>query len=154
MKDELSIGSSPTGEDCAQVASKGYYELAQKECKAFRNQLLRVSGQPPEHTRLVVKGFPHDFGTYYEVVVIYNDDNAESVEYTFKVEGDTPEYWDDEAKEELSSDNPPERERPSDDEIEAWLMDGVAEATDGCQVEPDGICPHGKSSWLIELGMI
>lgn len=27
-----------------------------------------------------------------------------------------------------------------------------AEATDGCTVEPDGTCPHGYPSWLIQLG--
>ena len=35
-----------------------------------------------------------------------------------------------------------------------WLEDGECEATDGCIVEPDGTCPHGKKSWLIELGII
>lgn len=35
-----------------------------------------------------------------------------------------------------------------------WLEDGGCEATDGCTVEPDGRCPHGKFSWLVELGII
>lgn len=35
-----------------------------------------------------------------------------------------------------------------------WLEDGGCEATDGCTVEPDGTCRHGKKSWLIELGII
>lgn len=35
-----------------------------------------------------------------------------------------------------------------------WLADGVAEATDGCRVEPDGVCPHGCNSWIVELGLI
>lgn len=43
---------------------------------------------------------------------------------------------------------------PTDEQLEEWIFDGVAEATDGCQVEPDGHCPHGKPSWLIELGLI
>lgn len=43
---------------------------------------------------------------------------------------------------------------PSLEELEAWLDDGEAEATDGCLVEPDGTCPHGKKSWLLVLGMI
>jgi len=34
------------------------------------------------------------------------------------------------------------------------MADGIAEATDGCTVEPDGICPHGHPSWLILLGYI
>ena len=35
-----------------------------------------------------------------------------------------------------------------------WFMDGVCEATDGCPVELDGHCPHGKPSWIIVLGLI
>lgn len=43
---------------------------------------------------------------------------------------------------------------PSDEELEDWILEGVAEATDGCIVEPDGVCPHKHKSWLIVLGMI
>ena len=35
-----------------------------------------------------------------------------------------------------------------------WEMDGGCEATDGCWVEPDGICEHGHQSWLLHMGMI
>ena len=44
--------------------------------------------------------------------------------------------------------------RPSLKDLERWSFDGVAEATDGCQVEPDGRCPHGHSSWLLVVGVI
>jgi hypothetical protein len=43
---------------------------------------------------------------------------------------------------------------PSFEELEEWVFDGVAEATDGCRVEPDGSCQHNHDSWLIVLGMI
>ena len=36
--------------------------------------------------------------------------------------------------------------------MEKWMNDGVAKATDGCRVEPDGVCPHGHQSWLLRLG--
>lgn len=35
-----------------------------------------------------------------------------------------------------------------------FLFEAVAEATDGCLVEPDGICRHGHPSWLLRLGVI
>jgi len=35
-----------------------------------------------------------------------------------------------------------------------WQSTGIARATDGCRVEPDGTCMHGCPSWLIELGYI
>ena len=48
----------------------------------------------------------------------------------------------------------PSLNAPSLEQLEQWLMDGICEATDGCIVEPDGTCPHGCSSWLLELGLI
>jgi hypothetical protein len=43
---------------------------------------------------------------------------------------------------------------PSLDQLGEWSIDGIAEATDGCRVEPDGVCPHGHPSWLIAKGVI
>jgi hypothetical protein len=48
----------------------------------------------------------------------------------------------------------PTVDTPSMGEAEYWVMDGVCEATDGCTVEPDGVCPHGHPSWLIAMGVI
>jgi hypothetical protein len=45
-------------------------------------------------------------------------------------------------------------QQPSDDQIEEWVYDSVCDATDGCQVEPDGRCEHGHVSWLLQLGLI
>jgi hypothetical protein len=44
---------------------------------------------------------------------------------------------------------------PDIDELESWIMDSVnTEATDGCEVEPDGFCEHGHQSWLLIMGMV
>lgn len=49
----------------------------------------------------------------------------------------------------------PERQQiPDMATVNEWMMDGVAEAIDGCEVEPDGTCPHGKPSWLLQMGLI
>jgi hypothetical protein len=45
-------------------------------------------------------------------------------------------------------------DRPSWEQVREWIEEGGAEATDGCWVEPDGSCEHGKPSWLLELGLI
>ena len=55
---------------------------------------------------------------------------------------------------EWRSDNMKTTKTPSLKTMERWLMDGVAKATDGCRVEPDGTCQHGAQSWLIVLGFI
>jgi hypothetical protein len=44
--------------------------------------------------------------------------------------------------------------QPSIATMTRWLSSGVAKATDGCRVEPDGTCQHGKPSWLLFLGYI
>jgi hypothetical protein len=48
----------------------------------------------------------------------------------------------------------PETEEPRMDELSDWMDDRVAKATDGCEVEPDGMCEHGHPSWLLHLGLI
>lgn len=101
MRDYLSIGPTPTGEDCAQVGSENYLERARRECKVFIAQLKRVFGEPPFGAHLSITSNPHDFGSYLDVAVVYHDDVEEAVKYAFKVEAETPEYWDEEAKKEL-----------------------------------------------------
>lgn len=46
------------------------------------------------------------------------------------------------------------RKEPSVATMRRWISDGVAKATDGCRVEPDGTCEHGADSWLLVLGLI
>ena len=38
--------------------------------------------------------------------------------------------------------------------LENVVFDGEIEATDGCPIEPDGVCPHGYPSWPLYLGLI
>ena len=38
--------------------------------------------------------------------------------------------------------------------LEKWSRDCGCKALDGCWVEPDGTCEHGKPSWLLAMGMI
>ena len=48
----------------------------------------------------------------------------------------------------------PTTDVPTLEQLEEWAMDSVCEATDGCEVEPDGRCEHGHRSWLLVMGMI
>lgn len=43
---------------------------------------------------------------------------------------------------------------PSVGQAMEWADEGGAEATDGCRVEPDDVCEHGHSSWLIGSGLL
>jgi hypothetical protein len=48
----------------------------------------------------------------------------------------------------------PETDEPDDEMLQEWVMDSLVESTDGCEVEPDGTCPHGHPSWLMRLGLV
>ena len=48
----------------------------------------------------------------------------------------------------------PTEPTPDDEQLEFWVYDSVCEATDGCRIEPDGVCQHGHPSWLRYLGLI
>ena len=48
----------------------------------------------------------------------------------------------------------PTVDEPTEEEIAFWVLDSVTDATDGCEVEPDGVCPHGHPSWLIRLRLV
>jgi|SRR6516164_1560263 len=101
-RDYLTIGSSPCDESCAQVGSSNYEVRYRKEMTVFINQIRRECGPEVGSARLGIKGFPHDFGTYHEVVCYFDDTDVEGIEYAFKVERETPAQWDAQAREELS----------------------------------------------------
>lgn len=101
--DYLTIGSSPAGEDCAQVGSKDYGTRARRECNAFINQLRRQFGEEPDGAELRVKGQSHDFGTYYEVWCYYDPAVEGALAYALKCEGEAATEWDDEARKELAA---------------------------------------------------
>ena len=48
----------------------------------------------------------------------------------------------------------PTEPEPDLEMLERWTFDGVCEATDGCEIEPDGVCEHGYPSWLLYVGLI
>jgi len=94
----LSIGSSPPDEDCAQVGHANYKEKAAKECERYIKLIKITCGLPPENASLAIKSFPHDFGTYYEVVVYYDDQDENAINYAFHVEKNEPMTWYDNRK--------------------------------------------------------
>jgi hypothetical protein len=102
MIDHLNIGPVPWGEDCAQVGSEDYDQRSRRECVAFLNQIRRVAGTEPPGAALVIKSFPHDFGSYREVCCRYSDENETATDYAFTCEGHKGlESWDDQARQEL-----------------------------------------------------
>ena len=104
MRDRIELATTvPTDEDCAQVGSDNYSKMSRLEAQAFRDQIYRVFGEPPANTDIRIKSCPHDFGSYLDLEIVYDDDEDDSCDWTFKVEGNLPDKWDLEALEQLRS---------------------------------------------------
>jgi hypothetical protein len=71
------------------------------EANALINQITRSIGKPPYGTGLRIISCAHDFGTYYDVAVVYDDEDEESQAYMLKAESAIPSKWDKEAIKEL-----------------------------------------------------
>ena len=48
----------------------------------------------------------------------------------------------------------PTVDRPTGEDLWAMVFDGSCPATDGCEVEPDGTCPHGHPAWPRRMGLV
>ena len=101
--ERLDLGSAPSHETCAQVGSDDYAERARRECRVFTGQLIRTVGEPPAGVRFRTVANPHDFGTYYSVVVEFDGNNAEAVDYAARCDELSPDYWDATAREGLGT---------------------------------------------------
>jgi hypothetical protein len=94
MRDYFSIGQTPSEEDYAQVGQPDYRQKALEECQRFIELIHTTLGPEPAGAELAIKSFPHDFGTYYEVVVWFERDDAEAISYAARCEDDAPRTWD------------------------------------------------------------
>ena len=93
MRDYIILGSTPIAENCVQVSNTHeYLDSMKAECKRFKAGLEKKF-QPPDGAFLKIKSFPHDFGSYLEVVVMFDDNNEEATTYAYDLESDTPETW-------------------------------------------------------------
>lgn len=101
MRDYLEIGCTPSAESCQQVPYDDP-QLARVECRAFINQLGRVF-PPVDGASFTIRSNSHDFGTYYEVAIVFDDGDESACDYAYRVEAKAPEYWDDEARAELAA---------------------------------------------------
>lgn len=101
MRDSLYLGSTPYGEDCAQVGQEGFMKRARAEARAYIGQLERTFGKPPEGCSLVIRICPHDFGAYPVVEAVFCPELKHAVDYAYRCENNQPELWDDEARKEL-----------------------------------------------------
>lgn len=93
MREYLNIGPCPAEENCVQVGEHDYERRSRAECQRFIDLIRNKIGHEPPGAQLAIKSFPHDLGSYLEVVCYYDDEN--SAAYAFTVESDAPSMWND-----------------------------------------------------------
>lgn len=102
MRDSLNLAPVPLDEECAQLGAADYSTRSRKECTAFIAQLIRVFGEPPRGAHFKMTSNPHDFGTYRDVDIVFDDENDAACEYAYNIEANIPANWDEEALKELN----------------------------------------------------
>ena len=94
-REYIELGPVPYDEACQQVGMPGYdRKKAQSECAMYKAQLEKKWPA----ASFSVRAFPHDFGTYYEVVVNYNPDDETETDLAYEIESNLPATWDSEFK--------------------------------------------------------
>lgn len=97
MKDSLELGTTPYNEECVQVNPLGdYHESMLMECKRYKallEETFPATVFPDVYFK--IKWFAHDFGSYAEVCVIFNDDDEESMNQAYYIEDHLPGNWND-----------------------------------------------------------
>lgn len=100
-REYITLGPTPPEEDCAQVGADDYHARSAKESRAWINQLKRAFPNLPDGVRLHAKNFPHDFGSYVEVVASWAVGDEAAMEAAYNIDAELPGEWDDEARREL-----------------------------------------------------
>lgn len=94
MMDCFELGSAPWDEECVQVITgKDYHQEMREECMRFGRAIEKKFPPPNDNAFLTIKSFAHDFGTYYEVCVRFDDRDADAVEYAYMLEDSLPGTW-------------------------------------------------------------
>ena len=101
MSDFLELGPCPCDEDCEQLGANYDPARARMECRVLLDQMIRQLGDPPAGAYFKIRSNPHDFGTYYELAVYFDENEEQAVKYAFKAEREFPQHWDNEARKAL-----------------------------------------------------
>ena len=103
MMEEWMLGPTPSDEDCAQVGDLDYRSRARKEMTVYVNQLARTFPDAIDKgISFRPRFFSHDFGSYGEVCMSFDDTDEEVFELARFIDMNVPENWDAGALEELN----------------------------------------------------
>ncbi len=97
MKEFLYLGSAPSEEQCVQVITgEDYLPAMVEECykyKKYLENLFNIPDSIKQSTYFSVKKENHEFGPYYEVVIYFDDENEDSLNFAYMIEDSLPTNW-------------------------------------------------------------
>jgi hypothetical protein len=103
MKDYLFIDTTPSEEQCSQVGEEDYHAKARAEAKRMLAQIDKHYPLPNDatmgYTTVAIES--HDFGAYFQIKIVFDDECEHSINWAFSIEGDelgALRYWDEEIK--------------------------------------------------------
>lgn len=101
--DYMELSPVPSDEPCIQVGSEEYFNGKDRiECRIFKKQLERMFPITEDiDAYFSIRTNPHDFGSYREVAIYFNENDEIACEFAYNVEANLPERWDEIAIEEL-----------------------------------------------------
>jgi len=95
MRDFINLSGTPAGEECVQVSDKVEYMPAMRaECNRYLD-MLRKRFPNCDRVELKIHSNPHDFGSYLDIRVIYDDNDDIAQQQAYFIENNEPEKWKD-----------------------------------------------------------
>lgn len=95
----LTLGPTPYDEVC--TPNTGDKRKIDLENKLYKEQLERQFAHL-KNIRFVIKSFPHDFGSYSEVCVVWTEEDEVGQNQAYDVDTSLPDKWDETALEALA----------------------------------------------------
>lgn len=97
MVDYYDFDATPCEEPCAQTGSNEYdhIQMQKIEIEVFLEHIQRNIGKPPKgFIRWKKAANPHDFGTYYTLQVVYDENTAGETFWNWINKIDSIQTWD------------------------------------------------------------
>lgn len=95
MITEFRLGTTvPNNEPCIQLGKPNYSAFAKIEANVLMSQIVRNVGFPPVGCKMKLVARQHDFGTYYDIALVYDSKKKEHTKWMKVVESSLPESWD------------------------------------------------------------
>ena len=95
--DYIELGSCPVNETCISVSNDDYMPAMRAECKRYKTMLEKRFPDIPSEAYFKIGTNQHDFGTYLDVRIIFNENNEEASDFAYFVEDNLPTEWNDDS---------------------------------------------------------